>query len=218
MVVQARAKATRDAITQAAVAVFETTGYGDTGLVDILTRANITKGAFYYHFATKESVASAIVEEAYARIHELVVCTLQDPSSPALENLIRTTFVVADRIRGDQVVRVGHELRQALPTVRGLELAGFDTRRAAFVGAVEAAIAEGDVLADVDAGEVADAVRTMVVGTHALLGNTDDAVFRYLSATWRVILRGIVPADSLPYFQEFATRMGQRYVAATGVG
>jgi len=211
MALQARARATREAIIHAAVEIFEDTGYGDTGLVDIINHAAVTKGAFYYHFSTKESVAAAIIGEAYARIHELVVCTLQDTSAPALENFIRATFVVADRIRTDQVVRVGHELRQALPGDRGAELAAFDARRSVFAGAVEAAIAEGDVLADVDAGEVADTIRAAVVGTHAILG-TDDAVFTYLSEIWRVVLRGIVPARSLTYFREFATRMGQQYV------
>lgn len=212
MALQARARATREAIIHAAVEIFEDTGYGDTGLIDIINRAAVTKGAFYYHFSTKEAVAAAIIGEAYARIHELVVRTVQEPSSPALENFIRATFVVAERIRNDQTVRVGLELRQALPVGRGAALAAFDARRSVFAGAVEAAIAEGDVLDDVDPDEVADTIRAAVVGTHALLGTTSDAVFTYLCETWRVVLRGIVPARSLPYFREFVTRMGQQYL------
>jgi AcrR family transcriptional regulator len=127
-----------------------------TGLIDIINRAGVTKGAFYYHFSTKESVAAAIIAEACGRIHELVVGTVQDSSSPALENFIRATFAVADRIRNDQMVRVGHELRQALPVDRGAALVAFDARRLVFAGAVETAIAQGDVLDDVDAHEVAD--------------------------------------------------------------
>ena len=194
MALQARARATRETIIHAAVEIFEDVGYGDTGLIDIINRAAVTKGAFYYHFSTKESVAAAIIGEAYSRIHELVVSTLQDNSSPALENFIRATFVVAEHIRNDQVVRVGHELRQALPVGRGAALAAFDERRSVFAAAVEAAIAEGDVLHDVDPDEVADTIRAAVVGMHAILGTTDDAVFTYLSATWRIVLRGIVPA------------------------
>lgn len=216
MKLQARAQATRDAIIHAAVEIFEDTGYGDTGLIDIINRAAVTKGAFYYHFSTKEAVAAAIIGEAYARTHELILGTLQDSSSPALENFIRATFAVADRIRNDQMVRVGHELRQALPAGRGAALAAFDTRRSVFAGAVETAIAEGDVLDDVDPEEVADTVRAAVVGAHVLLGTTDDRVFIYLSETWRVVLRGIVPAQSLSYFREFVTRMCQQHLAAVG--
>jgi len=214
MALQARARATREAIIHAAIEIFEDIGYGDTGLIDIINRAGVTKGAFYYHFSTKESVAVAIIGEAYSRIHELVVRTMQDTSSPALENFIRATFAVADRIRHDQVVRVGHELRQALPVGKGAAMAGFDARRSVFTAAIEAAIVEGDVLADVDAGEVADTIRAAVVGAHALLGTTNDTVFIYLCETWRIVLRGIVPARSLPYFREFVTRMGQQYLTA----
>jgi AcrR family transcriptional regulator len=82
MALQARARATRETIIHAAVEIFEETGYGDTGLIDIINRAGVTKGAFYYHCSTKESVAAAIIAEAYGRIHELVVGTVQDSSSP----------------------------------------------------------------------------------------------------------------------------------------
>lgn len=213
MALQARARATRETIIHAAVEIFDDTGYGDTGLIDIINRAGVTKGAFYYHFSTKESVAAAIVAEAYGQIHELVMGTVQNSSSPALENFIRATFAVAERIRNDQMVRVGQELRQALPVGRGAALAAFDTRRSVFAGAIETAIAQGDVLDDVDADEVADTVRAAVVGAHALLGTTNEQVFTYLSETWRIILRGIVPARALPYFREFVTRMAQQYLA-----
>lgn len=214
MALQARARATREAIIHAAVEIFQETGYGDTGLIDIINRAHVTKGAFYYHFSTKESVAAAIISDAYARTHELVVTTLHDSSSPALENFIRATFVVADRIRSDQLVRVGHELRQALPIHKGASLAAFDTRRSVFAAAVESAKTEGDVLDDVDPEEVADTVRAAAVGAHSLLGTTNAQVFTYLSETWRTVLRGIVPAESLGYFREFVARMSQQYLAA----
>ncbi len=58
------------------------------------------------------------------------------------------------------------------------------------------------------------AIRAAVVGMHAILGNTNDAVFTYLSGTWRIVLRGIVPARSLPYFRVFVTRMHKQYVIA----
>lgn len=47
MAVQARAEETRQKILEAAVDLFDSVGYGDTGLADIMSRAEITKGAFY---------------------------------------------------------------------------------------------------------------------------------------------------------------------------
>lgn len=47
-----------------------------------------------------------------------------------------------------------------------------------------------------------------------LLGTTNEQVFTYLNETWRIVLRGIVPARSLTYFCEFVTRMAQQYRGA----
>lgn len=214
MAVQARAQATRTTIVAAAVDVFDEMGYGEAGLVDILNHARVTKGAFYYHFPTKESLAAAIVEEGYTRIRGAVVSALEAQSSPSLEKLIRATFLAAESFRSDQIVRVGHHLRQAMPTEKGIELAAFASRRSLFVSVIEAAIAEGDILDDTDAAEVADAIRAAVVGTNALLGTTDSGIFLMLGRAWRVILRGIVPPTSLPYFQEYVTRMADQFANA----
>jgi AcrR family transcriptional regulator len=107
MALQARARATRETILHAAVEIFEETGYGDTGLIDIINRAAVTKGAYYYHFSTKEAVAAAIIGEAYTRTHELVIRTVQDASSPALENFIRDPQRHTERAVADQRPRAG---------------------------------------------------------------------------------------------------------------
>lgn len=43
-------------------------------------------------------------------------------------------------------------------------------------------------------------------------------MFIRLAEVWRVILRGIVPAESLPYFREFVTRMAQQHLTRITVG
>ena len=60
---QARAEATRRRIIDSAVDLFTEMGYGETGLADVLQRAGVSKGAFYYHFDSKESVAAAIITD-----------------------------------------------------------------------------------------------------------------------------------------------------------
>ena len=68
MVVQARAEATRRRIIDAAIALFSEEGYGDTGLAAIMDRADVSKGAFYYHFESKEALASAIIDEGVTQL------------------------------------------------------------------------------------------------------------------------------------------------------
>ncbi len=209
--VQARAQATRAAIIQAALDLFEGTGYGSTGLTDIINRAGITKGAFYYHFHTKEAVAAAVIEGAYDEIHRIIVDTVDTSSSPALENLIKATFAVADAMRREQLLRVGHQLRLLVPAVRAVGKSSFGARRQLFIDAVEASIAAGDVLADVDSGEAADSIRAAMVGTQTVFDAGAGDIYTGLRSAWRIILRGIAAPSSVRYFQEFVTRISARY-------
>lgn len=47
---------TRSSILNAATECFSESGYEGTGVAEICSRAGVSKGAFYYHFETKESV------------------------------------------------------------------------------------------------------------------------------------------------------------------
>ena len=61
MVRQARSEATRQRIIDSAVDLINEIGYPAAGLADIIERAEMTKGALYYHFDSKEALASAIM-------------------------------------------------------------------------------------------------------------------------------------------------------------
>src|SRR6195256_2389691 len=113
MVRQARSEATRRKIITAAVELLNEIGYPATGLGDIIERAEMTKGALYYHFDSKESLASAIIDEGGTTALDAFrsVC---ESASPALENMVHGMFVVADLIADDKVARTGRQLTQAL--------------------------------------------------------------------------------------------------------
>lgn len=51
-----RSKTTKDSILQAASECFATGGYWKIDIDDICKKANLTKGAFYYHFSTKQDL------------------------------------------------------------------------------------------------------------------------------------------------------------------
>ena len=93
-----RAEATRGKIINAAVELFTDAGYGDTDLAAIVRQAGITKGAFYYHFESREQVAHAIIAEGNVRLRK-VFFDADKSSSSALQNLILATFGVARLIR-----------------------------------------------------------------------------------------------------------------------
>ena len=72
----------------------------------------MTKGALYYHFDSKESLATAIIEEGSARLAE-AFRSIAASSAPALETIIHGVFVVADLMSTDQIARSGMQLLRA---------------------------------------------------------------------------------------------------------
>lgn len=69
MAVQQRqqARRTRQAIVASAAREFDRNGYTATSVSTILEGSGTTKGAFYFHFPSKQSLAAAIVEVMHTR-------------------------------------------------------------------------------------------------------------------------------------------------------
>ncbi|MET9228549.1 ScbR family autoregulator-binding transcription factor [Lentzea sp. NPDC003310] len=106
---QDRAYATREAILHAAAEEFDRLGYERTSLTAVLARAGLTKGAFYFHFLSKEAVADALVErqgELWAQVRESWRLRGLDPLS-ALHGMFVDS---ADRMAADVVLRAGVRL------------------------------------------------------------------------------------------------------------
>jgi TetR/AcrR family transcriptional repressor of nem operon len=59
----AKAANTRLTILQKAFELIYTKGYQTTSIDDIIATTQVTKGAFYYHFKTKDEMGVAIIEE-----------------------------------------------------------------------------------------------------------------------------------------------------------
>lgn len=216
MPLQARAEATRQNILDAAIELFDEVGYAKTGLADIMARADVTKGAFYYHFPSKEAVATAIIDEAAAEVWGVFGRITASTTSPALENLIRASFEVVAITARDNRVRMANMLRQSLTHVSEAGPRTYVQERKFLLEAVDKAVADGDLAVDVDADAVTQAIWTAGPGTLLLAEATGDDVFTRLAQVWSVILRGVVPPESQEYFQKFVSRMAQQYAGSGG--
>lgn len=64
---QDRAIKTRQQLLDAAAVEFDANGYLSTRLVDIASRAGVTRGSLYFHFDSKAAVASALATHQYER-------------------------------------------------------------------------------------------------------------------------------------------------------
>src|SRR4051795_5347107 len=60
---RAQGRAARDVLLTAALRVFARRGYRDAGVDEIAAEAGYSKGALYWHFAGKEELLTALLEE-----------------------------------------------------------------------------------------------------------------------------------------------------------
>lgn len=109
MALQDRAKATREAIIAGAASVFEEHGYGNASLNMVSEAAQVTKGALYFHFRSKEDLAIAVIEEQHRLVIGDVEAMLAEDRS-ALANMILACRVFALQMVTEPVVRAGIRL------------------------------------------------------------------------------------------------------------
>lgn len=208
---QARSGVTRRKILTAAVDLFSEIGYPATGLAEIIERAEMTKGALYYHFDSKEALAAAIIEEGDASLLA-AFRGITESSSPALENLIHGLFVVTDFANSDKMARIGIQL---LRTFTGLN----DAAGRVYAGWVDELVeqlnqagAEGDLRPDLDAKGAAEVLLGSMIGAEAIASATSTRtdLRQRVAHTWELLLPAMVNPASLDYFREFLARESLR--------
>lgn len=209
---QARSQATRRKIIDAAVELFGTVGYGSTGLAEIAEYAHVTKGAFYYHFESKESLASAVIDETTTAVVDTFVDICKS-AAPALENLIHGTFVIADLMANDELVRIGGQLGRALPHLDAAAR-GYTEWTAAVMAQVAQSRNEGDLRDDLDTDTAGEFIIAALAGAQLMstaITGRSDLQQRWIRM-WRLMLPAVVAPESLSYFCEFMEREAVRGV------
>lgn len=209
---QVRSEATRRKILDAAIDVFGDVGYAAAAWGSIIERTGMTKGALYHHFDSKESLASAIIEEG----SDMLLGAFRNvcgASSPALENMIHGTFTIANMVRSDKVARAAEQLTCAL--------SGFNDAAARFCAGLmelmsaeaQRATAEGDLRADLDPARLGESIVGAMLGTCLLsnLVNADDDLIARTGRMWDLLLAGVVDESALAYFREFLAREALRH-------
>src|SRR5262249_30993549 len=102
---QEQSEKTRSAIIDAAAAAFDAHGYQGAGLSLILDQAGVTRGALYFHFASKEELAQELIRTQFENIER----HLSD-GAKGLQALINLTFAMASDLISDIRVRAGVRL------------------------------------------------------------------------------------------------------------
>ncbi|MFD9699407.1 ScbR family autoregulator-binding transcription factor [Lentzea sp. NPDC059081] len=187
---QDRAYATREAILRAAAEEFDRLGYDRTSLTAVLARAGLTKGAFYFHFPSKEAVAVALVErqsEFWAEVRESWRARGLDPLS-ALHGMFVES---ADRMAADVVLRAGVRLNAD----REIGYPGVPTSHVMWEKLVATYLAEagerGDLLPGVDPDAVARTLCGATLGARLISSATTSCAD--FPDRVREVLRHVLP-------------------------
>ncbi|MEU6524652.1 ScbR family autoregulator-binding transcription factor [Streptomyces sp. NPDC046924] len=113
---QERARATRRTLLEAAASLFAERGYTGTSVNDISTRSGRTSGSVYFHYASKEGIALAVVQDRFATWPDLAA-RYTDETVPPLDRLVALSYDIAHALAGDPVTRAGARLWAERETV-----------------------------------------------------------------------------------------------------
>lgn len=194
---QDRAERTRNAILDAAAAVFDERGFDGASLSEILSKAGVTKGALYFHFSSKEELARALIAEQWAAVS----LPMPEKEDVTLQTVIDMSHALAHSMWTNVRVRAGNRLvieaNFASPEAE-VYLRWIDIVHDVLVKAKE----NGDLRAEWDTRDVANWVSAAFMGVQtqsAVLTGRDDVHHR-LAIMWRIALPGLVPPRRVARF------------------
>lgn len=196
MVLQDRARATRGAIISGAAAVFEEHGYGSASLTQVSEAAQVTKGALYFHFKSKDDLANAVIEEQ----HRIVVAESENllaEDRPALPTMILMCRAFGLQLVHEPVVRAGIRLTLEA-TAFGQPVRGpYEDWIAVMEQLTDRAKAEQQIRSSVDTAAFARYLVASFTGVQmvsgVLTGRAD--VMQRIEEMWAILLPGIMHED-----------------------
>lgn len=195
---QERAQATQAAIVLAAATIFAERGYARTTLDVVAVEAGVTKGALYFHFASKRDLANAVIAEELRMTTESAREIL-DAGAPPVETLIRLNRNLVQQIVSDVVVAAGVKLTTE-ELVAQLEIqAPYATWTDLYVHLFQRAIDDGELRADLDALKLARFVVGAFTGVQLVSNSLNGRVdlFDRVREMWELLLPGISSPDCL---------------------
>ena len=169
MTQQARAVETRAVIIRAAADVFGAVGYGGASMADICVAAGLTKGALYFHFASKEALALAVIDAQHERAIGLGAELLHS-EQPGLHVLLQMTFELGKQVRDDPVSRAGIRLTMESSNLSVPVVTPYEDWIAACDLLLRRAILDGDVRPDVDVAAAARFISPAFTGVQVVSG------------------------------------------------
>jgi AcrR family transcriptional regulator len=184
---QERAIRTRRTIVEAAGAVFDEHGYAASTIAMVLERAEVTKGALYFHFPSKESLAQAVLDEQLS-------LGAVPPHPCKVQEIVDMTFVFGQRLRTNSLLKGSVRLTVDQCAPPGVDHTGpFRQWSEHLVTMLQEARDQGELLSAVEPRETADLLVGAFAGVQLMsraLHGREDLPHR-ISVMWAHLLPSI---------------------------
>ena len=181
---------TRERLLQAAFREVYRSGFQSAGINTILAGTNVTKGALYYHFESKEALGFAIVEEIIAKtVRDKWLRPLQQGKDPidALIDIVEATSVRPRDVRsGCPLLNLAQEMSPLDEQFRKRLERIFNGWQEGIARALRRGQSQGTVRRDLVPEETASFLIATYEGYTLLAKNAQDA------KVWEVGIRNIV--------------------------
>ena len=148
---------TRNRILDAAEDIFHAQGVSRTSLADVADRANVSRGAIYWHFKNKSDLFDAMCERVRLPMEEMAAPALDEREADPLGQLRRTCLFVLEQVMHNSHSRkvlgiVFHkcEYVEAAGTIVERQQEVFLRGRRHIEGSLRNAVAKGQLPSDLD--------------------------------------------------------------------
>jgi TetR/AcrR family transcriptional regulator, transcriptional repressor for nem operon len=183
---------TRERLLQAGYREMYRSGFQSASIDAILAATNVTKGALYYHFESKEALGYAIVEEVVAKLpRDRWLLPLQrSQDKDPIDSLIGVVQAIPTRPRdikgGCPLVNLAQEMSPLDEQFRKRLQTIFHAWQEAIATVLRRGQSQGTVRSDLVPDEAATFLVAMVEGYEVLAKNSQDV------KVWKLGIKNIV--------------------------
>jgi TetR/AcrR family transcriptional regulator, transcriptional repressor for nem operon len=183
---------TREHLLRAAFREVYRYGFQSAGIDTILAATNVTKGALYYHFKSKEALGYAIIEEVVAKLtrDRWMLPLERSKDKDAIDTLIAIVRAIPHQPRdvkgGCPLVNLTQEMSQLDEQFRKRLEKIFHAWQEGIAMTLRRGQSQGTVRSDLVPEEAASFLIAMVEGHEVLAKNAQDA------KVWNVGIKNIV--------------------------
>ncbi len=200
------AGSTRQRLIAAASRQFAHRSYSVVSLDDILAEAELTKGAMYFHFPSKQALATAIIDDLI-EMSRAAITELLARNMSGLETLIDLVYLLAVQDTQHEVARAGVRLLETLDSTTTLPTTVWQSWIEFATTLIQKAITEGDVADQHNPEDIAKTLVALCLGTRRISDpDQPEQGLDNLRTAWILALPSFTNPDRIDYFTQFIKR------------